>query len=145
MTTFTKRKSTDWLVVHSSATRPSQNIGVKDIERWHRERGFIAVGYHYVIKRSGGVDPGRPDDVVGAHAVGANHNSVGICMVGGVDDKLQPEDNFTPAQFTTLKEVLSTLKKKYPNAQIIGHRDVPGTKKACPSFDAKGWAKMNKL
>lgn len=145
MATFTKRKSTDWLVVHCSATRPSQNIGVKDIERWHRERGFIAVGYHYVIKRDGALETGRPDDVVGAHAVGANANSVGICLVGGVDDKLQPQDNFTPAQYITLKSLLSTLKTKYPTAQIIGHRDVPGTKKACPSFDAKGWAKLNKL
>lgn len=145
MATFTKRKSTDWLVVHCSATRPNMNWGAKEIFDSQRPRGFIAVGYHYIIKRDGTLEAGRPDDVVGAHAVGANHNGLGICMVGGVDDKLQPENNFTPAQFTTLKSLLSTLKAKYPNAQIIGHRDVPGTKKACPSFDAKGWAKMNQL
>lgn len=145
MATFSKRKSTDWLVVHCAATRPSQDIGAKEIFAWHRKNGFIAIGYHYVIRRDGTLETGRPDDVVGAHAVGANANSVGICMVGGVDDKLQPENNFTPAQFITLKSLLSTLKEKYPTAQVIGHRDVPGTKKACPSFDAKGWAKLNKL
>lgn len=145
MATFTKRKSTDWLVVHCAATRPSQDIGAKEIFGWHRKQGFIAIGYHYVIRRDGTLETGRPDDVVGAHAVGANHNGIGICLVGGVDEKLQPEDNFTPAQFITLKELLSTLKAKYPTAKVIGHRDVPGTKKACPSFDAKAWARMNSL
>lgn len=145
MATFSKRKSTDWLVVHCSATRPSQDIGSKEIFGWHRARGFIAIGYHYVIRRDGSLEIGRPDDVVGAHAVGVNANSVGICMVGGVDDKLQPENNFTAAQYGMLHGLLSNLKDKYPTAQIIGHRDVPGTKKACPSFDAKGWAKLNKL
>lgn len=145
MATFSKRKTTDWLVVHCAATRPTQDIGAKEIFSWHRAKGYIAIGYHYVIRRDGTLETGRPDDVIGAHAVGANANSVGICMVGGVDDKLQPENNFTPAQFITLKSLLSTLKTKYPTAQIIGHRDVPGTKKACPSFDAKGWAKMNQL
>lgn len=145
MLNLKKRASTDWLVVHCAATRPSQDIGVKDIEKWHRAQGWVAVGYHFVIRRNGTVETGRPVDTVGAHAVGVNGNSVGICLAGGVDDKGNPEDNFTAAQYVSLKELLVNLKKTYPTAKVIGHRDVPGTKKACPSFDAKGWAKINNL
>lgn len=145
MLNLKKRASTDWLVVHCAATKPSMNIGVKDIEKWHRAQGWVAVGYHFVIRRDGTVETGRPVDTVGAHAVGVNGNSVGICLAGGIDDKGNPEDNFTSAQYVALKELLVTLKKSYPTAKVIGHRDVPGTKKACPSFDAKGWAKLNNL
>lgn len=145
MLNLKKRASTDWLVVHCAATKPSMDIGVKDIEKWHRAQGWVAVGYHFVIRRNGTVETGRPVDTVGAHAVGVNGNSVGICLAGGIDDKGNPEDNFTAAQYVSLKELLVTLKKSYPTAKVIGHRDVPGTKKACPSFDAKGWAKLNNL
>lgn len=138
-----KRASTDYLVVHCAATKPSADIGAADIDRWHRKQGWACIGYHFVIRRDGTVEEGRELDVIGAHVSGHNENSVGICLAGGVSEKdvNVAENNFTPAQFASLKKLLADLRAKYPKAVIQGHRDFPGVAKACPSFDAKGWAK----
>lgn len=139
------RATTDYIVVHCSASRPSQNVGAADIDRWHRQRGFKCLGYHFVIKRDGTIEEGRPVDQVGAHVENWNSVSVGVCMVGGVaeDNVNKAENNFTPEQFDSLRKVIADLKKRYPKAIVNGHRDFPNVKKACPSFPAKEWAKQN--
>ena len=139
------RTTTDFIAVHCSATKPSMNIGAADIDRWHRQRGFKCLGYHFVIKRDGTVEEGRPVDQVGAHVENWNSVSVGVCMVGGVSEKDVniAENNFTEAQFESLKKVVTDLKKRYPKASVQGHRDFPKVAKSCPSFDAKAWAKQN--
>lgn len=138
-----KRKATDFIAVHCSATRPSMLIGVKDIDKWHKAKGWSGVGYHYVIKRDGTLETGRREDQIGAHVEGFNANSLGVCLVGGVaeDDYSQAENNFTAEQFAALKALLTFLRVKYPKAKIQGHRDFPNVKKACPSFDVGAWLK----
>lgn len=135
------RKRTDYIVVHCSATRPSQDIGLLEIDKWHRQRGFRKVGYHYIIRRDGTVELGRSLDEIGAHARGFNSRSVSICMVGGVaeDNVKQAENNFTPAQFSALSNLTDTLKELYNEAEVIGHRDLPNVAKDCPSFNVKEW------
>jgi N-acetylmuramoyl-L-alanine amidase len=138
---YTPRKVTKFIVIHCSATPPKLDVGAKDIRQWHRQKGWIDIGYHKVIRRDGSVEDGRPLDVVGAHVEGHNSTSIGICLVGGVDEKNQPQDNFTPAQWDALAALLSDLVKAYPGCTIQGHRDFPGVKKACPSFDVAAWLK----
>ena len=138
------RKATNNLVIHCAATRPSQDVGVREIRQWHRARGFSDIGYHYVIRRSGKVDKGRPVDEIGAHVQGHNADSVGICLVGGINEEtFKPENNFTPQQWEALQRLLTALLRRYPKAKVLGHRDFPGVQKACPSFAAKVWAKRN--
>jgi N-acetylmuramoyl-L-alanine amidase len=140
------RRNTDWIVVHCSATRPNQNIGAKEIRSWHKAQGWKDIGYHFVIRRDGTVEKGRAVNAIGSHVKGYNHNSVGICMVGGIgDNSWTPANNFTRAQWTSLKALVDTLIKRHPKARILGHRDFPGVSKACPCFDAKAWAAANKL
>lgn len=134
-----KRKATDFLVVHCSATKPSMNIGKKEIDTWHRQRGWLMIGYHYVIRRDGEIEIGRHQDEVGAHVKDYNHNSLGICLVGGVDDNNEPEQNFTEEQYNALASLLYQLKAVYPDALIKGHRNFAN--KACPSFDVEEWWK----
>lgn len=143
MTAF--RKETTHIVVHCSATKADQDVGVREIDRWHRQRGFLRVGYHFVIRRDGTVEFGRGQDEIGAHVEGHNRTSVGVCLVGGVNanDISKAENNFTEAQFASLREVLTNLRRDYPSATIVGHRDMPGVKKACPSFDVKEWVASN--
>lgn len=138
-----KRVSTDFIAVHCAATKPSMNVGAADIDRWHRANGWACIGYHFVIRRDGTIEEGREVDVIGAHVANWNHNSVGICMVGGASEKdvNVPENNFTPAQWDSLKKLLADLRKKYPSAHIQGHRDFPGVNKYCPSFEVKDWLK----
>lgn len=139
MTLFTKRKRTDYIAVHCAATPPSFNGGAKEIRKWHRDKGWIDIGYHAVIRRDGTIEWGRPLDTVGAHVENFNAVSVGVCLVGGVNAKGQPEDNFTLAQYAALALLLREWKKLYPAAKIQGHRDFPNVKKACPSFDVRKW------
>jgi N-acetylmuramoyl-L-alanine amidase len=130
-----------YIVVHCSATPPKVKVDRAVIDRWHRERGFLGIGYHYVVTRTGAVEVGRPLDRIGAHVEGHNERSVGICMAGGMDkDNRNPEDNFTPEQYAALRKTIYALLVLFPNAQVVGHRDL-NPNKACPSFDAKAWWK----
>lgn len=140
MATYKNRTKTDFIAVHCAATPTTADIGVADIDRWHRAQGWAGVGYHRVIRRDGTIEQGRPDDGIGAHIEGYNSTSVGICLAGGVAaDGKTPENNFTDAQMVSLLVVIKDLKRKYPKAVVQGHRDFPGVKKACPSFDVKTW------
>ncbi|MFJ4145097.1 N-acetylmuramoyl-L-alanine amidase [Pseudomonas sp. NPDC089734] len=149
--TLKDRDGTDLIVVHCSATRATADIGVREITQWHLQRGFDTVGYHYVIRRNGELETGRPETAIGAHAKGHNSRSVGVCLAGGVDASNKPENNFTTAQFATLETLLEQLKSRYPTARILGHRDLSPDRngdgkitpneftKACPSFDVSEW------
>lgn len=140
-----QRKSTDYIIIHCSATRPSMNWGATEIRNLHRSQGYLDIGYHAVIRRDGTLESGRAPYEVGAHAKPWNSISYGICLVGGVmeDNPKKAENNFTPAQWLALRDLIERLRDMFPNAAIIGHRDVPGVKKDCPCFDAKQWAKDN--
>jgi N-acetylmuramoyl-L-alanine amidase len=137
------------VVLHCSATRAIQDIGAKEIKQWHttpkpRGNGWADIGYHFVIRRDGTLENGRDVNRVGAHVANHNSRTIGVCLVGGLANKApyKPEDNFTPAQWATLKTLLTDLSKTY-TFTVLGHRDFPGVAKACPCFDARTWAKKN--
>ena len=135
------REITKYIVIHCSQTRPSQDVGAKEIDRWHRARGFLRIGYSFVIRRDGTQETGRELMEVGAHAKGYNHKSIGVCLVGGVteDDHTKPENNFTPEQWETLDVLMRKLTDKFPKATIIGHNEI--SSKDCPSFDVQEFLK----
>jgi N-acetylmuramoyl-L-alanine amidase len=142
----------NYLVVHCSATRPKTHVDASVIERMHRERGFLKIGYHYVILRDGTVQKGRQDSEVGAHVAGHNTGSLGICLVGGLSNTTgKPENNYTNEQFASLSGLILKLSKEHPRAFVLGHRDLsPDLNKdgviqktewlkECPCFDVKEW------
>lgn len=134
------RRTTDLIVVHCSATKPTQDIGASEIRKWHVEdNGWSDIAYHEVIRRNGVIELGRPLHVAGAHARGHNSHSVGVCLVGGIDADGKPDDNFTDDQMDSLIVTLDYWKLIYTNAEILGHRDLPGVAKACPSYDVIDW------
>ena len=133
---FKKRAATDLIVIHCAATPNEPKFNWSSIDAMHRQRGFIAIGYHYVITTKGIIQEGRPDDVIGAHAQGFNSKSIGICLIGGVDKNGKSVNNFTKEQFTSLKNLLEYLLQEYPSVtKIVGHRDLPKVHKDCPCFD----------
>ena len=135
------RKSTDFLIIHCAATKPSMDIDVDDIDSWHRKRGFFSVGYLFVIKRDGTRQVGRSLDEVGGHAKGFNHKSIGICLVGGVseDDHTKAENNFKKSQWVELELLIDELLRTFPHAKVIGHNQI--SQKDCPSFDVQAYLK----
>lgn len=123
------------IIVHCTATAEGKNFKAADIDRWHTQRGWNGIGYHYVIDLDGTLEIGRPEVKVGAHCLGHNSNSLGVVYVGGVaSDGKTPKDTRTEAQKVSLIKLLTSLKHRFPNATIHGHRDFAA--KACPSFDA---------
>lgn len=130
------RKITD-IILHCSATPEGKSFTTRDIDRWHRERGFDCIGYHYVVYLDGTVHKGRPVETVGAHCKGHNANSIGICYIGGcAPDGRTPKDTRTEAQRVSLRKLVQQLQKAYPSATVHGHHDYNAAK-ACPSFDVK--------
>ena len=116
--------------------KPDQLSSVAQIDSWHRKRGFkFGVGYHYVIRRDGSIEAGRPEWMVGAHCVNHNKYSIGVCYEGGLDARGQPDDTRTAAQKATLRQLLTDLHRRYPRASIVGHRDLSHDRD-CPCFDA---------
>ena len=155
---MTRRSHTEFIVLHCSATKPHLNIGRDVIREWHLAKGWADIGYHAVVKRNGLIEFGRPFDDIGAHVAGYNGTTVGVCLVGGLyADGSEAEDDFdglyTVEQKHALRELLVVLKAAYPDAQIVGHRDLSPDKdgdgkiekhewlKSCPGFAAREWAK----
>ncbi len=131
----------DTIILHCSATPPDMDIGAAEIDIWHKGRGWKRIGYHFVIRRNGTVERGRPLAQIGAHVEGHNRRTIGICLVGGVRDHgAHPpaENNFTPAQWAALRALVVDLLGHFPKAGVIGHHDVE-PHKACPSFDVRAW------
>ena len=120
------------IVIHCSAVRPDQTSSVAQIDTWHRDRGFkFGVGYHYVVRRNGEIEAGRPEWLVGAHCKNHNKYSIGVCYEGGLNARGQPEDTRTPEQKAALRTLLADLHRRYPRAVIVGHHDL-NPMKACP-------------
>ena len=125
----------DKIIVHCSATPEGKDYSVDTIRKWHLQRGFSDIGYHYIIYRDGSIHTGRDESIIGAHCTGYNTNSIGVCYIGGAaTDGKTPKDTRTSEQRQSLLNLLKELKVKYPKASIHGHRDFAN--KACPSFDA---------
>jgi hypothetical protein len=114
-------------VIHQSDSDVKSHDNIDTIRGWHvKERNFIDVGYHYFIRKSGQIEKGREIEIVGAHCLGVNGRSVGVCLSG--------RSKFTREQFEALEVLIFSIWGK------IGYRcDVdPHSKysnKICPNFD----------
>lgn len=122
----------DEIIVHCTATKPSMNIGVKEVDKWHRQRGWNGCGYHAVIRRDGTVEYGRDYETQGAHVRGHNENTIGIAYAGGIGENLEPEDNMTDEQEFSMLCLIEELRFQFGDLRVTGHNDY--SYKACPSF-----------
>lgn len=131
------------IIIHCSATIEGHDVPVERIHQLHQRKPFnmIGIGYHYYIDLAGNIWEGRPEWVVGAHTVGHNQQSIGICYCGGLSVYNTPKDTRTMAQQKAMKELVAELLNKYPMAKVSGHNQWAA--KACPSFNAAEWAERN--
>lgn len=132
--------SARFVTVHYTATYPDQIVTRDIVDRWHRERGFNAIGYHWLVRRDGTVEQGRLESVTGAHVRGHNTGNIGVCWAGGLDRASGPNvgvKNMTEAQERALVGLLREIKERHPRAEILGHRDLVATQ--CPGFDVRSW------
>lgn len=144
--TYLPDKRVTHLVIHYSATPVERDFTSADIDRMHRKHGFNEIGYHFFIRKNGAVEHGRDLSQpgrfeVGAHSLGENDSSIGICFEGGVT-LAAPNTGFdsrTPAQKKSMIEVIDGLHQRFPGAIVEGHRDMPEAATQCPGFDARAW------
>lgn len=142
-------KKIKYIVIHCSATRSDRTYSPEQMLRDHRQRGFRTWGYHYYVRRDGMWLALRPETVAGAHAYGYNRCSIGVCYEGGLMPDGMPADTRTNAQQRTLRRLVAALLLRYPEAQVVGHRDLSPDSNAdgcitpdewiklCPCFDAR--------
>lgn len=128
------------IILHCSATREGRDFSGADIRRWHLQRGFNDIGYHFVVRLDGTVERGRDINLIGAHCLNHNRRSVGVCYVGGLDRAGRPADTRTAAQRVALPALIRRLRRHHPGATIHGHREF--APKACPCFNAAEYARL---
>jgi hypothetical protein len=124
------------VILHCSATPDYRwedgdfdRIRLRDIDKWHRQRGFSQCGYHFVITRGGVIEAGRPSTIMGAHCLGENTDSLGVCWVG---------TNYpTMMQIRELANLYVLIKKTHGITyhQWWGHYEF-NQYKTCPGFSA---------
>lgn len=123
------------IILHCSATAEGKDYTVETIDKWHKQRGFKKIGYHYVIYRDGSVHKGRDEKETGAHTVNHNSKSIGICYIGGLaEDAKTPKDTRTNAQKESMYKLVDSLMKKYNISLKDVHGHYEFAAKACPSF-----------
>lgn len=123
-----------YLIIHCSATKEGLDYRAKDIDRWHRQQGYACIGYHFVVDLDGTIEKGRDVTAVGAHCLGHNAESLGICYIGGLDGNGKPKDTRTEAQKESMAELVRALKLQFKGSEARSHKDFAN--KACPCFDA---------
>ncbi len=124
------------IMIHCSAVRTNQTSSAAQIDTWHRQRGFkLGIGYHYVVRRNGEIELGRPEWMVGAHCKNHNKYSIGVCYEGGLNCLDLPADTRTPEQKAALRQLLTELHSRYPKAVIVGHHDL-NPMKDCPCIES---------
>lgn len=127
-------RTIDKIILHCSATKEGMDFTVDDIDRWHKERGFGMIGYHYVIYRDGSIHQGRTEDKIGAHCKGFNSHSIGICYIGGLDSNKKPKDTRTPEQREALIILVKDILNRYNLTPDAVHLHREYANKACPCF-----------
>lgn len=119
---LTQRQKTDLIVLHHAAAK---NATIYNIHNWHLANDWSGAGYHFYIRKDGAIYRGRPENVVGAHAVGHNATSIGVCFEGDFNKEIPSQK-----QIDTGLELVSYLKKKYKIKNVKGHGDLMATD--CP-------------
>lgn len=133
--TFRCCRPIDEIIIHCSATKELHDFKAADIRRWHLQRGFADIGYHFVVGLDGSVETGRNIEKIGAHCLNHNRRSVGICYIGGLDSNGKPADTRTVEQRVALPELIRRIRRHHPRTSVHGHREFAA--KACPCFDAR--------
>lgn len=129
------------IVVHCSATRADRDFTENDLEVCHRHRGFNGAGYHFYIRKNGDIKNMRPLEKPGAHALGYNAHSIGICYEGGLDVRYRPADTRTEWQKHSLRVLIRTLLMDYPGCRVCGHRDLSPDRNGDGRISPEEWVK----
>lgn len=144
----TPREITEF-VAHWTGTYNNQDIGAEEVHQWHLDRGWSGCGYHYIIRRDGRLQRGRPLSKQGAHAGDNGHNkySIGISFAGGYNcssgtrnaSKFISAESLTSQQFKTFEMFCKAFYDVWPDGQAFGHVDTDNKGKVDPGFSVQDY------
>ena len=118
------RATTERVVVHHVG-EITRDVSAAEIHGWHLGNGWAGIGYHFVIRKDGTIERGRPQETIGAHAQGFNSTSIGINVVGDFE-----QEEPTAEQVESLARLIAYLTAQYGELSVCGHRDLMSTD--CP-------------
>ncbi len=137
---LTEREETDMIVIHHTGGNDI-DASAKQINEWHQNQDWVGIGYHFVIRKNGTIERGRPEWAVGSHAYGENWHTLGIHLSGAMD-KVQP----TKAQIESCAHLVAYLCEEYEipidREHIVGHREV-NDDTSCPGENL--FAKLDEI
>lgn len=135
---YRPRRRTRYLILHDSHTQPDIASAEAHLRWQGRQMGLLDIGYHYIVERDGAVVETRPMYAMGSHTPGFNHESVGVCLIGGRNLGGVVEDNFTGAQRESLAWLLAAIKDTHGPVSLVGHTELQRFRKhphPCPPID----------
>lgn len=132
-----------YLIIHCAYTKRSMDISADDVRRWHKAKGWRDIGYNYYIKFDGTIEEGRDLKHTGAHTIGHNHDSIAICLEGGMSEQGKPEDTLTVDQWKSVTKIYLEAVKIYPGIILAGHNQF--NNKHCPCFDVREYANKHNI
>lgn len=120
------------IAVHHSADHDDARVDLADYDAWHRARGWLRIGYHYVVEQIDGrywALQGRPAFMAGSHSQGENSDTLGVCFAGNFSVETMPHE-----QLVVGAELVAGLchMNGIPSANIFRHEDMPGAQTECP-------------
>lgn len=114
---LSNRASTEYIALHHAA---AVTCTAAQVDQWHKDNDWSGIGYHYFVRKNGTIYRGRPENKMGAHVSGMNNCSLGICAEGNYDI----ETTMPTAQYNAIVELIADIKTRYPNAKVVGHREI---------------------
>ena len=130
---WSHRSGTSEIILHHAE---ASHASVEDVNQWHLNNGWTGIGYNYYIRKDGTIWRGRPEWAVGAHAIGHNDKSIGICCEGAYMTETMPA-----AQLAALKDLIRDIMSRYSNLKLLRHKDVNETD--CPGVNFP-WAEVQR-
>ena len=135
-------RSISLIILHCSATRADRRYTFRQCRQDHKSRGYVDIAYHYYVTRDGQVHEGRPLWQQGAHCKDHNKHSIGICYEGGLNILGKAADTRPPAQRQSLRALMEDLHRRYPQAIILGHRDLSPDLDGNGKIEPREWVKQ---
>lgn len=126
---LTKRAETDMVVIHHTGNPEDDDLSAERIHAAHKAQGWSGIGYHYVVRKDGQVEQGRPEWAVGAHAYGENSHTIGVHVCGNFED-VEPTKEQIEATSMLLSGICADYDIPVDRAHIVGHRELMATD--CP-------------
>ncbi len=125
------------IIVHCTATEAGLDFTKETINKWHKDKGYDEIGYHFIIHPNGRIERGRDINKAGAHCYGHNSQSIGIAYIGGLRNG-KPDDTRTIQQQLALAHLILILEEVFTTiTKVSGHNEY--SNKACPCFNVRQW------